>query len=809
MADEILVKYKGDTAELENRLSAVESKLRAVESTGVSSANKVTEGVNKIGAAFDETGKKAVAAMAIDKTGNVLKTIGNVQSLRSQIKAAVEETARLAKEFGVLDPRTKSAANNAAILKNELNNVNKSIAALNPEQRFNSFIQVIQGSTGAMFALQGALTLFGDETDETKEKLRQFQGALNLAQGLNSLLTLPDALKNVKLALGIVSAATSAQIEETVELKDATSQYSASVSSVKTSIDLLDKFKKGDIVITELQTAATVEATVATQSFTAALLTNPIFLTLAAITSLVAAYLLLKDSTDNASNSLESFNNELEFQKDVASSLKRIHDENVKSAENDIKLSKAKGLSDSVVYGQEKKLIEDRITLLEHERDVLVGEGSSQSNVSAKNAEIRHENENLKILQAQFDSDREKKEKELRDKKKKAEQELQYQLRQITIDLTDDTNEKVRLAAFLEFDKQAEAWSQSLDKREISFEEYSKAIGIISDRLNKKLDANKISTIDNRVPSKRTPDQLPQRTYHDFDADIERLNSEAEKRKEIKEALFEDAIKFDEILFNAEESSHQRELNRISERKQQSNDLFEQEAAALEKRNERGAISDREYARQKDALDKKKRDADKKFQEEEKRIKNQQAQAEWQKSIFDTITATASAIMKVAYPPLQIAEAILGATQLAIILSHPPPKFSEGTSSVRLNGNKPGKDTVLAFLDEGERVVSKNKNKKNWEIYEALDNNKFHELVNRKYVVPRIIDFQKEVERRRIIEQSSQLSGAMLSAFSGLDEQQMRKIFSKGVTINNWEDLVNIMSRQQGFQAGKFGRMGS
>ncbi len=53
-------------------------------------------------------------------------------------------------------------------------------------------------------------------------------------------------------------------------------------------------------VATEAEAVATTEATVATKGFTASLLTNPIFLTVAAIGALVGAYILLNKETDAA-----------------------------------------------------------------------------------------------------------------------------------------------------------------------------------------------------------------------------------------------------------------------------------------------------------------------------------------------------------------------------------------------------------------------------------------------------------------------------------------------------------------------------
>jgi len=103
------------------------------------------------------------------------------------------------------------------------------------------------------------------------------------------------------------------------------------------------------------------------------------------------------------------------------------------------------------------------------------------------------------------------------------------------------------------------------------------------------------------------------------------------------------------------------------------------------------------------------------------------------KAIMETARGVISAAPNV---PLMVAIGFIGAAQVAIIDQQSNPYF-KGTNYVdKENKYRDGIDTVPALLTKGERVITVEDNKKNWELYEATRKNKLTEYINHKYILP-------------------------------------------------------------------------
>lgn len=790
MADEILVKYKADLAEFDARLSASEAKIRSIESSGKkafkgiedqakTSGNAITNALSGIAegvaAAFaidkivrfaEESVKAANAAQSAISSLNfsVTKILGGT---KEQVDQLIKQSEKLSKTT-YFSPRQIQEAQNLQTQFGLSVSQTEKLTDLIPDLAVALGTDLKGATDTALRAIEGqskGLEKIGANFKNTGSQVGNYNKLIdNLSKlqgtATDALNTNSGAAKNNEKQLEILQERIGARL-------------SPALNTIKLKLlEIADVFAKG---LFPDSARAQLESQV-----------NDLRDKLSGVAGKLTSD-QIKAEADKISNQIKQLKQDaanLPFNLDRGDALESI------GKQVSFLTTKELALREIVLQrrADEKKAAEDAV----HNADIekLAKEDLSKLSIAQLNAEItklKERNDAATI--------------DVKDQVTRREEQI------------DELNKAAQKAADDEKKRHEDFWKDL--KKDV--DNYEASQNEILDKMSDSID-DQIKEQDKLAQKKKNDIAQELKDEQDARDQINKIaedafNKEQKRQEELKkqrEELIEIALKGIDLIFENEAKNNEELLADLDKRKETSLTSFDEEGTALEKRNERGAISDREYAKQKEAIEKKKREADKKFLDEENRIKNQQAQAEWRRQIFDAISSGALAVIK-AYPniPLAVAVGALATLQTAIIVSHPPPKLEKGTSYVKLNGNKPGKDTVLAFLDEGERVVSKNKNKKNWEIYEALDNNKFHELVNRKYVAPRIIDFQKEVERRRVIEQSSQLSGAMLSAFSGLDEQQMRKIFSKGVTINNWEDLVNIMSRQQGFQAGKFGRMGS
>lgn len=159
-----------------------------------------------IGDALKEAGVSAEqfedGIKSLTKTGTE-----GFKSLRSQIKAAKEEAQILSQKFGDTSKEALNAQKKVANLTEELDDFNQRVKALNPEAKFNAASNAIQGMIGGLQGVTGALQLFGAESEEVEKIAMKMQGALNLAQGINSVIGLKDAFGNLRASLGLASIA--------------------------------------------------------------------------------------------------------------------------------------------------------------------------------------------------------------------------------------------------------------------------------------------------------------------------------------------------------------------------------------------------------------------------------------------------------------------------------------------------------------------------------------------------------------------------------------------------------------------------
>lgn len=126
----------------------------------------------------------------------------SVKSLKAQIREAVNEAAAMSQKFGEFSPQAQTAAKRVAELKDQMDDLNEKIQALHPD-KFNRINTIAQGVASGFAAAQGAMALFGAESEDVQKALLKVQGAMALAQGLEGL----DKAKKQFTTLGQDAAA--------------------------------------------------------------------------------------------------------------------------------------------------------------------------------------------------------------------------------------------------------------------------------------------------------------------------------------------------------------------------------------------------------------------------------------------------------------------------------------------------------------------------------------------------------------------------------------------------------------------------
>ena len=122
------------------------------------------------------------------------KGTDSVKSLKAQIREATNEATALAQKFGEFSPEATAAAQRVAKLKDEMQDFQQRVQALNPD-KFEAVGKIVGGVASGISAAQGAMALFGAESEDVQKTLLKVQGAMALAQGIQGVI---DAQKQFK-----------------------------------------------------------------------------------------------------------------------------------------------------------------------------------------------------------------------------------------------------------------------------------------------------------------------------------------------------------------------------------------------------------------------------------------------------------------------------------------------------------------------------------------------------------------------------------------------------------------------------------
>ena len=201
MAENIKVKIEVDATSIKTATADSKQLEAALLKAGVP--------VEFMNDALDEVDKTLKEANA--DAGKFVKSLEasatSTKSLRTQLAEAKNEAVKMSQQFGAFSKEAQTAAKRAAVIKDEIDDLNDTLNALNPEAKLNAFVELGQGIQGGFQAATGALQLFGVENERITKLAQQFQGVLNLTQGINSVLQLKDVYGQLRLVLGVTTAA--------------------------------------------------------------------------------------------------------------------------------------------------------------------------------------------------------------------------------------------------------------------------------------------------------------------------------------------------------------------------------------------------------------------------------------------------------------------------------------------------------------------------------------------------------------------------------------------------------------------------
>lgn len=128
------------------------------------------------------------AISGIDKLNKAVDvTEKSTKSLRQQLKEATAEVAKMADEYGATAQQTINAAKRAADLRDRIEDANDAIQSFKGEGTFLATGKALQSVASGFTAAQGAIGLFGVESENVEKAILRVNSALALSQGLAGL----------------------------------------------------------------------------------------------------------------------------------------------------------------------------------------------------------------------------------------------------------------------------------------------------------------------------------------------------------------------------------------------------------------------------------------------------------------------------------------------------------------------------------------------------------------------------------------------------------------------------------------------
>jgi hypothetical protein len=124
----------------------------------------------------------------------------DVKPLKLQLRESVEALQAARQKFGEFSQEAVAAAQKVAAIKDEIEATNEQAQLFDPGKRFQALTTAASTAAGGIAAVQGAMALFGGESENVAKTLQKVQGAMALSQGLSQLKDIGKVGEQLKIS---------------------------------------------------------------------------------------------------------------------------------------------------------------------------------------------------------------------------------------------------------------------------------------------------------------------------------------------------------------------------------------------------------------------------------------------------------------------------------------------------------------------------------------------------------------------------------------------------------------------------------
>jgi hypothetical protein len=217
----------------------------------------------------------------------------NITPLKKQLKDATQELQIARQRFGDLSTEAVEAAKKVAGIRDSIAAANEQAALFDPGKRFQALTSAASLAAGAVGAVQGAMGLFGAESEDVQKALLKVQSAMALSQGLSQLADLSKVTEELQSSFkGLIGT---------------TAQKTAATTADTAGVVANTAANKSQSIATLATSAATKAATISLKVMRGALISLGIPALVLALVSLVQNFGAIKTAVLNVLPGLKAF----------------------------------------------------------------------------------------------------------------------------------------------------------------------------------------------------------------------------------------------------------------------------------------------------------------------------------------------------------------------------------------------------------------------------------------------------------------------------------------------------------------------
>jgi len=130
----------------------------------------------------------------------------DVKPLKKQLREATQELQLARQQFGEYSDEALKAAQKVALIRDEIESANEAAQLFDPGKRFQALTTAASTAAAGIAAVQGAMALFGNESEDVEKALLKVQGALALSQGLSQLKDIGKVGEQLQISFRALTA---------------------------------------------------------------------------------------------------------------------------------------------------------------------------------------------------------------------------------------------------------------------------------------------------------------------------------------------------------------------------------------------------------------------------------------------------------------------------------------------------------------------------------------------------------------------------------------------------------------------------